>query len=97
MTTQEPGRNILFNKAGQYQKKSLFDESVKSCKGFSLGVKTIIKDLEKRPGPGNYDPDFKKIYSSNPSFSIPRKYKPVGPNEIPAPNAVILIINFSMK
>lgn len=80
MTAQEPG-------PGQYQKKSLFDESVKSCKGFSLGVKTIIKDLEKRPGPGNYDPDFKKIYSSNPSFSIPRKYKPVGPNEIPAPNA----------
>lgn len=38
MTTQEPG-------PGQYEKKSLFENSIKSCKGFSLGVKTIIKDL----------------------------------------------------
>ena len=41
-----------------------------------------------KPGPGNYDPDYRKIYSSNPSFSMPRKYKPVNPDNIPAPNAV---------
>jgi hypothetical protein len=69
-----------------------FISSVKSCKGFSLGIKTVTKDLEKKPGPGNYDPDFKKIYSSNPSFSIPRKYNPANPDNSPAPNAVILVL-----
>ncbi len=90
--TLEPGRNFLFISAGQYAQRSLFESSVKSCKGFSLGIKTVTKDLEKKPGPGNYDPDFKKIYSSNPSFSIPRKYKPANPDNIPAPNAVILVL-----
>ena len=56
-----------------------------------------IKDLERKPGPGNYDPDFKNVYSSNPSFSISRKYKPVNPDSIPAPNAVILYFIFSTK
>ncbi len=41
-----------------------------------------------KPGPGNYDPDFKKIYSSNPSFSMTKKYNSVAPDHIPAPNAV---------
>lgn len=79
----------MFDLAGQYEQKSLFEETVKSCSGFSLGAKVIIKDLEKRPGPGNYDPDFKKVYYATPSYSIPRKYQPVSPDPVPAPNNVI--------
>ena len=47
-----------------------------------------MKDLETKPGPANYEPDYRKIYSSNPSFSMPRKYKPMNPDPVPGPNAV---------
>lgn len=43
--TEEPGRNIFVNAAGQYEPRSLFVSSVKSSKGFSLGIKTSVKDL----------------------------------------------------
>lgn len=39
-----------------------------------------------RPGPGNYDPDYKSVVDSNPSFSMPRKYKPMRPERSPGPN-----------
>jgi hypothetical protein len=66
----------------------LFDDSNKSSKGFSIGHKIFINDLEGKPGPGNYDPNFSKFYTTTPSFSIPRKYKPVNPDPVPAPNNV---------
>lgn len=35
----------LFYSAGKYETKSLFEQSVKSCKGFSIAGKTVAKDL----------------------------------------------------
>jgi len=52
-----------------------------------------VKDLEVRPGPGNYEQDSSCMYMNNPSFSIARKYKPNSPDEIPGPNNVIFITN----
>lgn len=60
-----------------------------------MAAKITVKDLERKPGPGNYDPDYKKIYFSNPSFSIPSKHKPFNPDQTPAPNAVN-VLSFSV-
>jgi hypothetical protein len=52
-------------------------------------MKISNKYNEQRPGPGNYEPDFKKIYGGNPSFTIPKRYKPNKPAMNPGPCAVI--------
>jgi hypothetical protein len=48
------------------------------------------------PGPGIYNPDYKKLISSNPSFSMTKKFKEIKFDQTPGPLSVNFLIYFSI-